>query len=304
METTERTYTLRAGMIGRIISLFVGAWAVLALTSCGEATINPADPGTGPIDSDNPFAAILDKQWRLALLIPDDAGWMTPPAGYVYTVEFINDSSCRGTAACRLFTAPYTAAETNREVDLIEPQHGGERCNDGLADTYLEMLTRATNFRLGDDELELYYNEDPGVERTLVFREAGDQLFRRKIVTLNGGTEVLGENSSEFELTDVRVEDQTLVVSVTYNGICEEHEFYVNQGPIVQLSTDELFLQVTKNQVFDACDSPVSTDVRFSLETIRLSLRGFDGVESPETINLVVSGGNPKNSFTVEYTLD
>lgn len=302
MTTTNRPYTLRAGALGRMISLFVGALAVLALLSCGEATINPMDPGTEPIDSDNPFVSILDKQWRLALLIPDDAGWMTPPSGYVYTVEFINDSSCRGTAACRLYTAPYTATKTNREVDLIEPQHGGERCNDGLADTYLDMLTRATNYRMADDELELYFDEGTGAERTLIFREASDQLFRRKVVTLNGGSEVLGENSNEFELKDVRVEDQTLVISVSYSGGCEDHEFYVNQGPFVQLEADELFLQVTKNQVFDPCDTVIDIDVRFSLETIRLSLRGTDGVETPETIKLTVAGGNPKSSFTVPYT--
>ncbi len=287
MKSSSHLQLLRKGFLA-VLGFCV---CVQFLASCGEATINPSEPSTDPPNLDNPFVDIFDRQWRLALMIADETGWKSPSPSTIYTVEFINDSTARGSAACQTFTAPYTASVSDKKINLIEPQPIGDDCKDDLTATYLELLRDATSYRLSDTELELYYQADLGVERTLVFREVNDRLFKVKTIKLNHGPNVNTSTTQKFKIVEVYQEGRELVVKVEYSGGCADHEFTMSQLPDDILSSPELCLIISKNDVVDECDGIVQETLRFTLDPLVISLERTENYSETEIKQLKVTDG-------------
>lgn len=108
---------------------------------------------------------------------------------------------------------------------------------------------------------------------------------------------VLGsfEESDPFEIDEVRVEGNTLFLSVHYGGGCREHQFKMIGSPVVMKTLPaKRAIQLVHDNADDACKSIVNEVLEVDLKTLAVD-------QTPgSTVMLLLKGWEGEISFTFE----
>ena len=99
---------------------------------------------------------------------------------------------------------------------------------------------------------------------------SADTQLWGNVVIMDAGTDVDDWVNDTYELNSAVIIDDTLRISVSYGGGCEEHEFtLIASNTFIESSPVQLNIAIVHNANLDPCEMWVSEDYFFDLTPIK-----------------------------------